>query len=489
MRKFLAILSALLSAFIVIVLYGAWRQGVPFRDLSPQTVRQILLGFRPSPADDGESKDPGAVAVSIVPEAEENLSFDERMSKGDYFSERGFLTFAANEYVKASNLDPARPEPYLKLAQTHFALGDYQKARLNNQTLLLLRPTDAEALYFSARVDLKEGRYDDARATLDALAERLPPDPRLLYDRALLQIIGNDYEGARKLLSEAAATPPTPDLLEKIDRLLAAYREFDFAQAAETLYLSELLSRAMSQNKEYELAIFKLKEVLKTRNDLRDAWILLGFSYLNLGEHYFALTAFQRAYELDPVWPTTPYFLGLTYQELQDFGQAILYFNQALANQFEPTAVVRQKLADLYLSTKDYARAADMYNALLAESPDDVNAFIRPIWLYLSELQQPAEALRLAELAMVTFPENPMGYNLLGWAQTGTGDYQKAEINLKKALELQPTLAAAHLNLGKLYELQNRMDEAIVAFEKAYTLDPNGSIGQLAAQKYNALVR
>mgnify|MGYP001617221939 CR=1 FL=1 len=104
-------------------------------------------------------------------------------------------------------------------------------------------------------------------------------------------------------------------------------------------------------------------------------------------------------------------------------------------------------------------------------------------------LEKPEEALKLAELAMISFPDNAMAYNLLGWSQSRNGDFREAEKNLKKALELDPNLVGAHYNLGKLYEASGNLNDALKAYEKAYTLDQSGSLGRLAAERYNALLK
>ena len=64
-----------------------------------------------------------------------------------------------------------------------------------------------------------------------------------------------------------------------------------------------------------------------------------------------------------------------------------------------------------------------------------------------------------------------------------------AERNLKKAIEMDPNLAAAHFNLGQLYELQNRSDLGLASYQSAYELDSSGSIGNMAATAYNELLR
>jgi tetratricopeptide (TPR) repeat protein len=122
-------------------------------------------------------------------------------------------------------------------------------------------------------------------------------------------------------------------------------------------------------------------------------------------------------------------------------------------------------------------------------SKDDVNSFVRPVWLYIDFIDEPEKALKLAETAALTFPDSAMSYNLLGWSQTALNEMGKAEKNLKKAITIEPNLAAAHYNLGNLYKKQNRDEMALDSFQKAYDLDSNGSIGNLAAQAYNELLK
>lgn len=486
MRKFFASILAIIFAFLVVTGVLLYKEGINFNEVNLDTVKGVWSGLMPE-----IDKDDGIDITEVnvpEPEPEVNLTYDERIEKGDYYFERGFLTFASNEYVKAANLEPNRIEPYIRLLKTNYELGDYGKAQLNAEIILEMNPNHYETRYDLARVYIKQSEFENAQALLDQLIIPDTADARVAYYKALLQIVFDNHDEGKKLLKQAKADSIDSDLDGKIDILLTAYTEYEFAKAADELYLSELLARAYNKVEEYEMAIYKLKNILRTRSDLRDAWVLFGFAYLNLESYYFALSAFEKAYELDSEWPTTQYFLGLTYTELGNTNDAIIYFNYALSNNFEPALVIHQKLADLYLDVEDYAKSVESYEDVLGLNNGDINSFVRPIWIYIDFLNQPTKALKIAEVATTTFPENAMSYNLLGWSQTGTQDYKNAEKNLKKAIELDPNLPAAHYNLGRLYEIERRTDIALDAYQKAYELDQNGSIGNLAAKAYNALL-
>lgn len=489
MRKFLTFIVALVLALLLIFGVKAYREGVP---LSYENLKSYYAdqwnGFWLWVKPDMTASPPPAMDVEVEVEDEANLSYAERMEKGNYFFKRGFLNFAANEYVKATHLEPSRIEPYSKLLQAYFELGDYQKAQRNAETILKLQPNHFDTQLALVRLLIKQSEFEGAESLAEQLARSHPDDPQVLFTRALLRLVAGDHESAEKLFKQAKVASTDAELSKKIDNFLSAYTEFNFNQAAEPLYREELLARSLNQSGEYEMAIFKLKDVLRQRSDLRDAWVLLGFSYLNLEKSYFALTAFERAYELDPEWPVTQYFLGVAHTELGQPEDAALYFNYALQNGFEPAVVIHRKLADLYLDIKDYAKSVESYKKVLEITRDDVSAFVRPIWIYLDFLNQPEEALKLAEDAIALFPENPLARNLLGWSQVGAGQVEEAEKNLKLALDSDPNMAAAHFNLGKLYEGQGRIEEALAAYQRAYEIDQNGSIGNLAAKRYNELL-
>lgn len=478
MRKFLAIISAILLAFLVTAGVLAWK-GVEF------TQEGILELFQFEKEEDSKPQLPSI----DEPEEELNLTYEEYLEKGDYYFERGFLTFASNEYVRAANLEPNRIDPYLKLVKVHFELRNYKKALSNAEIALQINPNHTETKFDMIRIYIKLSEFDTAKNLLNSYPATAVPDSRVLYYQGLLSALFGNHEPAQKYLKEAAVASNDSGLSSSIDTVLEAYQEYSFTQAAEDLYLDELLARSYNKVSEYEMAIHLLKEVLRERGDLRDGWILLGFAYLNLEKYQFALTAFEKAYSLDSEWPTTQYFLGVTHKELSHFEDAIVYFNFALSNGFEPKLVIYRHLADLYFETEEYEKSAEAYEQVLEMSKDDVSSFVRPVWLYLDFINDPQKALKLAETAALTFPDSAMSYNLLGWSYTGLGEDEDAERNLKKALEMDPNLAAAYYNLGNLYNEQNRRQMALDAFKQAYELDSAGSIGNLAAQAYNDLLK
>ncbi len=472
MRPWLAASSAIVLG--VAIAYGV---------AHPDAV-QRLLGRPSLPAPAAPSP-----LEPLSPEDEPDLTYDQRLEKGDYFYGRGFFTLAANEYVKATRLESKKEEPYFRLFKANFSLGAYEKAQRNAETLLEFNPGSAEARIALAQALLRQSRWDEAQEALKPLTEGGKSDPQALYFKSLILLtLGQNDEGEAMLKRASAGNLPA-ELLKNAQTVLEAFREFRFAQGAEPLYLSELIARSFNQVGEYTMAIQRLKDILRERGDLRDSWNLLGFAYLNLNEYPFALAGFERAYELDPELPSTSYFLAQVQAEMGQKERAVTYLQTALKNGFEPAETAQRKLADLYFDLGRNAEAAGLYQKLATASPSDVSAFVRPVWLYLDYLNQPLEAVKIAQEAVKAYPESAMAYNLLGWSQTEAKDYAEAEKSLSQALRLNPNLASVHFNYGRLYEALNKPADAVLWYKQAYQLDQNGSIGQKAAERFNALTQ
>lgn len=410
-------------------------------------------------------------------------TYDERIERGNYYANNAFLSLAVNEYTKASQIDPDQPEPYFQLGKSHILLGNFDKATLNLEKVLSLDATHSEANIYLIKNAIKQSNFDKAKAVLQTIQTE---NAETLYYKALLDLIDQNNEAAATKLNQITKTD-NAEIKEKAANLLNAYAEFELFKGGKEIHLKTLIAKSLNQVKEYEISLKLLKEILKEKTDYRDAWILTGYAYLNLEKYDFALDSFRKAYDLDSEKPETQYFLGITYFELNQIEDAITYLNIALKNGFEPQIQIKQKLGDIYLNKKDYNKAIEMYEALLELNSNDVNNFIRPIWIYLEFLNEPDKALELSQKAYKLFPKSAMTYNLIAWSHLGKKEYIKAEENLLTALGIDPNLQAAWYNLGLTYEGMEEKEKALEHYQKAYELGKDSSIGNLAAQAYNNL--
>jgi Flp pilus assembly protein TadD len=84
-----------------------------------------------------------------------------------------------------------------------------------------------------------------------------------------------------------------------------------------------------------------------------------------------------------------------------------------------------------------------------------------------------ADALNYLKKLVINFPQKPEYISGLAIIQKNLGDYKEAEINYRKALEINPGLFEGYYNLGNLsYETEN-IDEAEKLFLKALEIKPD----------------
>jgi tetratricopeptide (TPR) repeat protein len=129
-------------------------------------------------------------------------------------------------------------------------------------------------------------------------------------------------------------------------------------------------------------------------------------------------------------------------------------------------------------ATKEFERS-------LAENPNYATAHS---WygVSLAAKGRYTEADAEAHRAMEEDPLSPIIASNAGWAVSLSGDADKAIEILKKAIEIDPNFARAHLRLGRAYEQKQNYAAATVEFEQAVKLSDGepcyrGSLGHAYA--------
>lgn len=97
----------------------------------------------------------------------------------------------------------------------------------------------------------------------------------------------------------------------------------------------------------------------------------------------------------------------------------------------------------------------------------------RDLGLLQFQQQNYAEAIKHLKKAAELGIDDAGVYNFLGISYSRTGQLQKAEASYKKALELNPKLAATRVNLAGVYERMDRAERAREEYALACAQDPN----------------
>ena len=365
------------------------------------------------------------------------------LRQGDLQALQGDWGAAEKEYeasVAAGGGIPA----LRKLAQSQMQRRNTDGVKATINRLKREGAKEEDMLLLESLLQLRLGELAGAQKVLMEAVD----SPQKHYGLALLAIVQSDHVAARNELAQVQAGWD-PSLRSYARTLQAAYDESALFPQTKPIHLTTLLSRALAQTQECELALPLLAQVVKEQDDYRDAWIVQGYCQLISERFPDALASFEKAYNIDPEKPEVQYFLGRTYSALDEHDNAVTFLNYALQNGFEPRKEVRMRLAAEALAVNKNDLAFEQLDLLARESDVELPTVEKLIAVSIA-LGKKTEAEGYAVAATQRWPDSAKAFELLGWTQAENGKKDEAKASLEKALEIDPTLQSAKERLGKL---------------------------------------
>ncbi len=423
-----------------------------------------------------------SAAPSIKPQPPEDLKNTEALlERGENFFQSGFLSLAINDFTKATEISNGNQTAWSSLIKAQLALRDYNAAEQSAQKALEIFPKNREFLILLGETLLQKSEFAKAKETF----EQLPESAARSFYLGIMAVYFDDNETAKTLLEGIKTDTEFGDRARVIT---TAFEEFSLFPDGNPLHLRLLLAKGLNELRFYEMAIQKAKKIIEEREDYRDAWIILGHSYLSLERYDLARNVLEKALELDPTKPETTFFLALSESALGDYDNAITHLSMARENGFKPESEVTSALAETFLAGQYYEAARQEFEKLIALNGKSAAAYVQPVTISIELLNDPTTAKILATQAVTNNPDSMVARNLLGWALLEGGEYDKAKETLNAVIVAEPDFAPAYLNLGRVAEKESDNKQAVQYYKTAYDLAPHSEIGALAAERYNAIV-
>ncbi len=416
----------------------------------------------------------------------EKKDFGKYMKLGDEEFANSYYEKAVNSYTEAAKINPSSSEAFLKLGESYLKINEGNFATKAFFKAGQLNPASLNAKLGQAKAEISNRNIEAAKNIIWQLDEN---EAEVKYYKAIILILANKADEAKIKFQELSQLPKEEfeSIVQKSEKFLDKYKIYESFIETKPPFLKVLLAQALAENKEYKAAIPLLYIVLETESNYRDAWIILGYSYLADNQTKEAIDAFDKANSISSENPKILFFLGLSYFANNQIDEAIFYLKAADKNGYEPKDQINLRLGDLYVIKKEYEDARTSYENVLNDNQENIQVFLRAAWLDIEKLNQPENALIVANLAIEKHPENAMSYNLAGWAYTALGEYQNGKEYLDKAISMDPKLDSIHLNFGWLYEKKGSTKLAKEYYKKAYILGKGNSIGNLAAIRFNKI--
>lgn len=307
------------------------------------------------------------------------------------------------------------------------------------------------------------GFRNAALETYDQAARLDPSDPRWTYFHATLLASLGQLDSALEKMQASIAIDAlyVPAHLNRGQWLLdlgdPIQAEASYTQAL-TLDPSSRAAqlgaaRALIQQGEAQRAADALVEYLAERPNDAYAYQLLGTAYRDLGDIDRAAEALARgrADAIPSRWPDPRVNEKLRF--VAGYGADML-------------------AGEGFLAANQVAEAIAVFESLLERRPDDPQALNNLAVAYRRDGQSP-RALELLLESVETHPEYFPYYLNLTTIYHEMGEYERALQVAGRAIEFNPTLAQAHARLGELLIVQDRLPEALEAYETAISYEPD----------------
>lgn len=328
------------------------------------------------------------------------------LRQGDLLALRGEWTEAEKEYEAA--VDSGGGLPALrKLAQAQLQRRDIKGVRSVLKKMKANKARPEDILLLEVIIQLRTGELVDAKKEL----ERAADSPQQHYGLALLAIVQGSHQRAIQEL-RLVIEGWDPVLRSYARTLQSAYDEFALFPEGSDMHLVTLLSRALAQVQECELAIPLLVQITSQKDDYRDAWIVQGYCELVTQRPEQALASLEQAYSLDPQKPEIQYFLARSYADLHEYQNAITFLEYSLSNGFQPQTEIRRLIAKNALEIGNADLALDQYEALTADPNATYEAY-EGFVTAAAALGRPEQALAKANEAIAKWPKDARTYDLL----------------------------------------------------------------------------
>ena len=164
---------------------------------------------------------------------------------------------------------------------------------------------------------------------------------------------------------------------------------------------------------------------------------------------------------------------------------AIEHYQKALS--FSPDFYpAHNNLGTIYLSRQNFDAAQTQFEAALKANQNDVEAYFNLANVLLTEQHYP-DAEREIEQGLQRRPDSAFGHFLQGLLYSRTARPELAEKSLQSALQLDPKMSQAYLQLVNLYLQQKRIPEAISELEAYLKAFPDSPFSPKARETLKRL--
>ncbi len=223
------------------------------------------------------------------------------------------------------------------------------------------------------------------------------------------------------------------------------------------------------QNKPDE-AIVELKKAVELNPNQASALFKLGVIYREQGKLPDAKASLEKAVSLGGGDPMKLY-LGDVNERMGDIPGALAIYEQMLPNARADDVKFKIHVASLYDRVNRFADAIKLLEPIVTTDSKDADGLMALGFAYGGS-GKPKEAIPLLMAAKLLVPDNWRVDLALGTAHREVGEFDAAEISLKRVVQAQPKLVQARFQLALAQMAKSQFADAIDNLTEAEKLAP-----------------
>ncbi len=426
----------------------------PDNEAGVEQLTQLLL-------DQGKSGDAVTLLESVTAKTSSPTLLD---LLGDAYTQTKDLAKAEGAYRKAVEIDPSELSHQRGLGQTLLSEEKYPEALKVYQRLADLMPDDSDVYLRIAQIYRELHQLDKAEETLTKARQFAPGSLDVMYNEAMLYQAQGRNEDAIRVLSEAVTgVKNQSEVLPTRRRTLAV--------------LYQQLGQLYRTTENFQAAIYTYEELGRLGEDEdRRARLLLMETFRTAKELPRALQTGKEALAKYPTDAAIKSSYALLLGEAGKTDEALALLRPQLKGN-DADREVYLNIAQVYERGRRYKEAEQF--ARTAEALPGVPRENEMTWFLLGAIYERQKFFDRAEVefkkVLAVDPQNAAALNYYGYMLGDLGiRLDEAEMMVKKALSDDAYNGAYLDSLGWIYYKQGKFSEAEMTLRKAVARESHG---------------
>jgi len=396
-------------------------------------------------------------------------------------------------YQRAADLDPSDVHAIDALGQALLSDNQLDEALKQFKLLADADPEDTSALVHIGEIQRRQGKYEDALATVRKARKQDPNSLEAGFNEGvILDVLGRfdeatqTYEKMVEITSHANGAYTNEErsnrsfFLEKLGAIEIEQNKIDQANAVYQKMIDmggeqasrgyELQVEAYGEGKMYDKATEVARKAVDANPKDTDLKMLLAGALVEQGKSDDGVAMVREM--LDGTDKDRAVWMRLSQFDVQlhrwKDAEDALNKAETLTTKKEDRIYLLFLRGELAERQKHYEPAEQLFRQVLDLDPSNAMT-LNYLGYMLADKGEKGirlpEALRLIQKAVDLEPMNGAYLDSLGWVYFKLGQYERAEENLRQAVERDQADPTVHDHLGDLYEKTGRIRLAAAQWE------------------------